>query len=143
MGVGHVTRRDAGHIHDETSGVSPGLSRCRDGFRTKHGMSHNSIPPSRPHLKAWDGWSVPVPWHLVLRNKRWRGGGADQDSDMPSTAELVATIVAANNSLADLIWQQAQAKEQEEQEVKDAAVGSFRLGIRFWLTLGLPGLQSC
>ena len=63
---------------------------------------------------------------------------------MPSAAELVAAIAVANDSLADLIWQQAQAKEQEEQEVKDAAtIGSFRLGIRFWLTSGLPGSQSC
>ena len=62
---------------------------------------------------------------------------------MPSAAELVAAIAAANNSLADLIWQQAQVKEREEQEAKDATIGSFRLGIGFWLTLGLPGSQSC
>ena len=86
---------------------------------------------------------MPIPRRLVLRNKQWRGGGADQDSDMPSAGELTAAIVAANDSLVDLIWQQAQAKEREEQEVKDAAVGSFRLGIRFWLTSGLPGLQLC
>ena len=86
---------------------------------------------------------MPVPQRLVPRNKRWRGGGADQDSDMSSTAELIAAIAAANDSLVDLIRQQAQAKEQEEQEVKDAAVGSFRLGIGFWLMLGLPGSQSC
>ena len=124
------------------SGVSPGLSRHRDGFRTKHGTSHNSIPPSRQRLEAWEGWSVPIPQCLVPRNKR-QHGGADQDSDMPSTAELAAAIAAANDSLADLIRQQAQAKEREEQEVKDAAVGSFRLGIRFWLMSGLPGSQSC
>ena len=59
---------------------------------------------------------------------------------MPSTAELVAAIAAANNSLADLIWQQAQAKEQEEQEAKDAAIGSFRLGIRFWADAELARL---
>ena len=64
---------DTWRVCDETSGVSPGLSRHRDGFRTKHGMSHNSIPPSRPHLEAWEGWSVPVPRRLVPRNKRRRG----------------------------------------------------------------------
>ena len=41
-GAGHVMRRDTGHVHDEMSGISPGLGRRRDGFRTKHGMSHNS-----------------------------------------------------------------------------------------------------
>ena len=66
---------------------------------------------------------MPIPQRLVLRNKR-QCGGADQDSDMPSAAELAAAIAAANNSLADLIWQQAQVKEREEQEAKDATVGS-------------------
>ena len=42
MGVGHVMQRDAGCIHDEMSGVGPGLSRRRDGFRTKPGASHNT-----------------------------------------------------------------------------------------------------
>ena len=68
---------------------------------------------------------MPVPQRLVPRNKRWHGGGADQDSDMPSTAELAAAIAAANNSLADLVWQQAQAKEREEQEAKEAAIASL------------------
>ena len=87
---------------------------------------------------------MPVPRHLVPRNKRQNGRGADQDSDMPSTVELMAAIAVANDSLVDLIRQQAQAKKQEEQEAKDAtAVGSFRLGIGFWLMLGLPGSQSC
>ena len=44
---------------------------------------------------------------------------------MPSAAELVAAIAAANDSLVDLIRQQAQAKEQEEQEARNAAVGSY------------------
>ena len=97
---------------------------------------------------------MPVPRRLVLGNKRQRGGGADQDSDMPSTAELTAAIAAANDSLADLIRQQAQAKEQEEQVAKDAAIGSFRLGIGFWadvrlarpaimLTCGSSGSRKC
>ena len=124
-----MMRCDAGHVRNETSGVSPGLSGHRDGFGTKHGTSHNSIPPSRPHLKAWEGWSVPVPWRLVLRNKRRCGGGADQDSDMPSAVELVAAITAAiavaNDSLADLVQQQAQVKALEELEAKEAAVGSL------------------
>ena len=106
-----MMRCDGGRVHNETSGVGPGLSGCRDRFGTEHGTSHNSIPPSRPHLEAWEGWSMPIPWHLVPRNKRQCGGGANQDSDMPSAAELVAAIAAANNSLADLIWQQAQVKE--------------------------------
>ena len=59
---------------------------------------------------------------------------------MPSAAELAAAIVAANDSLADLIWQQAQVKEREEQEAKDAAVGSFRLGIRFQADVELSRL---
>ena len=136
-------RHEEGRVHDEKLGVGLGLSGHRDRFGTEHGMSHNSIPPSRPCLEGWEGWSVPVPQCLVPRNKRQCGGGADQDSDMPSTAELTAAIAAANDSLADLIRQQAQAKEREEQEAKDATVGSFRLGIGFWLMSGLPGSQSC
>ena len=38
--------------------------------------------------------------------------------------ELSAAIVAVNNSLVALVQQQAGAKEQEEQEVRDAAIGS-------------------
>ena len=34
MGGGHMTRRDAEHVRDETSGIGPGLSGCRDGVRT-------------------------------------------------------------------------------------------------------------
>ena len=72
---------------------------------------------------------MPVPRRLVLgNNKRWRGGRADQDSDMPSAAELMAAIAVANDSLVDLIWQQAQAKEREEQEAKDATIGSLEIG---------------
>ena len=133
-----MTRRNVGRIGDEMLGVGPGLSGRRDRFGTEPGTSHNSIPPSRPRLKAWEGWSVPVPRHLVLGNKRQHGGGADQDSDMPSAAELVAAIAAANDSLADLIRQQAQATEREE--AKDTAIGSFRLGIGFWADAELARL---
>ena len=59
---------------------------------------------------------------------------------MPSAVELTAAIAAANDSLVDLIWQQAQVKEREEQEEKDATIGSFRLGIRFWADVGLARL---
>ena len=44
---------------------------------------------------------------------------------MPSAAELTAAIAAANDALATLVQQQAEAKVQEEQEAKDAAVGSL------------------
>ena len=54
---------------------------------------------------------MPVPQCLVPRNKRRHRGGADQDSDMHSAAELAAAIAVANDSLAELIRQQAQAKE--------------------------------
>ena len=100
-----------GCVHDETSGIGLGLSGHRDGFRIGHGMSHNSFPPSRLCLEAWEGWSVPVPWRLVPGIKRWCGGRANQDSNMPSAAELAAAIAAANDSLVDLIRQQAKAKE--------------------------------
>ena len=36
-GGGHVMRRDAECIRDETSGISPGLSGCRDGVGTGRG----------------------------------------------------------------------------------------------------------
>ena len=91
--------------------VGPGPSGCRDGVGTGCGTSHNSIPPSRPRLEAWEGWSVPVPRRLVPRNKRRRGEEADQDSDMPSAAELAAAIAMANANLATLVQQQAEATE--------------------------------
>ena len=43
---------------------------------------------------------------------------------MPSTAELTAAMAAVNDNLAALVQQQAEAKEREEQEVRDAAIGS-------------------
>ena len=43
---------------------------------------------------------------------------------MPSVVELAAAIAAANDSLVALVQQQAEVKEQEEQEARDAAVGS-------------------
>ena len=65
MEVGHVMRHDVWHICDETSVVGPGLGGLRDGSGTEGGMSHNSIPPSRPCLEAWEGWSMPIPWRLA------------------------------------------------------------------------------
>ena len=43
---------------------------------------------------------------------------------MPSAAELAAAIVVVNDSLVALVQQQAKAKEREEQEVRDTAIGS-------------------
>ena len=77
---------------------------------------------------------MPIPRRLVPRNKRRRGEEADQDSDMPSTAELTAAIATANANLATLVQQQAEATEREAQEAKeakeakdarDATIGSF------------------
>ena len=77
---------------------------------------------------------MPVPRHLVQRNKRRHGEKADQDRDMPSAVELAAAIATANANLATLVQQQAEAMEREAQEakeakeakdVRDAAVGSF------------------
>ena len=41
-GGDHVTRHDAEHVHDETSGIGPGPSGCRDGVGTRRGTSHNN-----------------------------------------------------------------------------------------------------
>ena len=74
---------------------------------------------------------MPIPRRLVPRNKRRHGEKADQDRDMPSTAELAAAIATANANLATLVQQQAKAMEREAQEAKeakdarDAAVGSL------------------
>ena len=80
---------------------------------------------------------MPVPRHLVPRNKRQHGEKADQDRDMPSAVELAAAIATANANLATLVQQQAKAMEREVQEAKevkeakdtkdarDTAVGSF------------------
>ena len=70
-----MTQRDAWHVCNEMSVVGPGLGGLRDESVTKGGTSHNSIPPSRPHLEAWEGWSVPVPWHLALKIKGGAGEG--------------------------------------------------------------------
>ena len=42
-GGGHVTQRDAERVRDETSGIGPGPSGCRDGVRT--GMERVITPP--------------------------------------------------------------------------------------------------
>ena len=68
---------------------------------------------------------MPIPRRLVPGNKRLCGGGASQDNTMPSAVELVAAIAAANDKLVTLVWQQAEAKEREDQEERDATVGSL------------------
>ena len=71
---------------------------------------------------------MPVPRCLVPRNKRRHGEEADQDSDMPSAADLAAAIATANANLATLVQQQAEATEREAKEAKDArdaAVGNL------------------
>ena len=50
---------------------------------------------------------------------------------MLSAAELAAAVVVANDNLATLVQQQAEAKEREEQEVKEAATGSLVSGLDF------------
>ena len=50
MGVGHVTRRDAERVHDETSGIGPGSSGRRDGVGTGRGTSHNRFRPILDNL---------------------------------------------------------------------------------------------
>ena len=145
MEVGHVMQRDAARVHDETLGIGLGLGRLRDGSGTKGGMSHNSIPPSRPHLEAWEGWSMPVLWCFTLEIK---GGMVEKDRPgwyHACAVELAAAMAAANDNLATLVQQQAQVKEQEEreeQEVKDAAIGS--LSLVYWVSadLGLARLAN-
>ena len=39
---------------------------------------------------------------------------------MPTAAELMAAVVVANANLTALMQQQAEAKDQEEKEVKEA-----------------------
>ena len=43
---------------------------------------------------------------------------------MPSAVELTRAIVVANDNLALLVQQQTEAKEREEQEARDTAIGS-------------------
>ena len=86
-----MTQHNAWRICNETLVVSLGLGGLRDGSGSEGGMSHNSIPPSRPHLKAWEGWSVPVPWRLASEIKGSAGEGqarivqclAQQNSQQP------------------------------------------------------------
>ena len=64
---------------------------------------------------------------------------------MLSAAELAAAMVAANDNLANLVQQQAQAEEQEEQEeqeAKDATIGSLSLGYQVWADLRLTRLAN-
>ena len=42
---------------------------------------------------------------------------------MPSAAELAAAMAAVNDNLADLVRQQAEAKDWEEREVREATIG--------------------
>ena len=50
---------------------------------------------------------------------------------MPSVVELAAAVVAVNDDLAALVQQQAKAKDQEERQVKEAAIGSLGSGSDF------------
>ena len=43
---------------------------------------------------------------------------------MPSATELMATMATANTNLAILVQQQAEAKDQEEKEAREATIGS-------------------
>ena len=43
---------------------------------------------------------------------------------MPSTAELTAAVVTVNTNLVILVQQQAEAKDREEKEVREANIGS-------------------
>ena len=52
-------------------------------------------------------------------------GGLVRAHPLAPRLELMAAIVVANDALATLVQQQAEAKVQEEQEVEDAAVGSL------------------
>ena len=73
--VGHMMWHDVWCICDETSVVGLGLGGLRDRSRTERRTSHNSIPPSRLHLEAWEGWSIPIPRHLALEIKSGVGEG--------------------------------------------------------------------
>ena len=44
---------------------------------------------------------------------------------MPSTAELTAAVAVANDNLAALVRQQAEVKDWEEREAKEASIGSL------------------
>ena len=87
---------------------------------TKGGTSHDNIPPSRPHLAAC---GVLVHAHPLVPSFRIKDGTEEyvcQDSTMPTAAELMAAVVVANANLTALMQQQAEAKDQEEKEVKEA-----------------------
>ena len=43
---------------------------------------------------------------------------------MPSAVELTAAMATANANLAVLVQQQAEAKDWEEKEAREAAIGS-------------------
>ena len=76
MGVGHVMQCNTGCVCDEMSGIGPGLGRLRDRSGTEDGTSHNSIPPSRLCLEAWEGWSMPILQHFASEIK---GGMVEED----------------------------------------------------------------
>ena len=124
MGVGHVMWCDTCHIHNEMPVVSPGLGGHKDGSGTEGGMSHNSIPPLKATPQGLGGLVCAHPSMPSSENKRQCGGGAGQDSTMPSIAELTAAVVVANDNLADLVQQQAKAKDWEEREAREATIGS-------------------
>ena len=128
--VGHMTQCDMWCIHNETSMVSLGLGGLRDGSMTEGGMSHNSIPPSMPCLEAWEGGLVHAhPSASSFGNKRRCRGGVGQDSTMPSTVELAEAVVVVNTNLVVLVQQQVAVKEWEEQEAREANVGSKLVGL--------------
>ena len=110
----HVTRRNWA----ETPGGRTRLGAARGRVRARGGSSHNSIPPSRPRLEAWDRLVRARPWRLGLGKKGTLQPGVRQVNTMLTAAELKAALDTASAQVTAL------GRQLEEAEVRSETVVS-------------------
>ena len=73
-----------GHVRNETSGAGPGLGRHRDGFRTEHGMSHNTVPTeSGKDFLVGNNMGAGIPHRIGVRDVQGMGAGQCLGSHLP------------------------------------------------------------
>ena len=111
-------------------GIYPTVLTRNRGYGVVHtcgvGGCGCGMPPDHPWCHpcyALGGLVCACPSAPGSGIKGWHEGGGCQDSTMPTTTELMVAVVAAHASLATLMQQQAEAKDQEEKEAKEVKVG--------------------
>ena len=92
-----MTRHDTERVRDETSGIGPGSSGCRDGVGTGRGTSHNTCHSLRPRQLSWNvgrliaPTTIPIACTPMAKDMSWIDGdpGMQQLSQPPTTTAVV------------------------------------------------------